>query len=64
MTKEEVMSVIKTKIAWSKKECDDYFNRGNYDSANWYEGIVKGLEQALEVVGMLDNEHNRTNIKQ
>ena len=25
----------------------------------WYDGIQRGLQDALQVIGMLDNEHNR-----
>ena len=32
--------------------------RGVWDGS-YYNGIKEGLQQALQVIGMLDNEHNR-----
>jgi hypothetical protein len=31
----------------------------SFDECSWYNGIQRGLQDALQVIGMLDNEHNR-----
>jgi hypothetical protein len=33
--------------------------KGEFDDCSWYKGIQRGLQDALQVIGMLDNEHNR-----
>ena len=33
--------------------------RKDFDDCSYYKGIKEGLQQALQVFGMLDNEHNR-----
>ena len=30
-----------------------------FNDCTWYDGIQRGLQDALQVIGMLDNEHNR-----
>lgn len=63
MTKEECMSIIKTRII--KYENDRINNNertkqnGYVSNDSWYEGVKRGLQDALEIVGMIDkpNKH-------
>ena len=59
MTKNEVQTLIRKKM--SDTEIDYYraLMRKDFDDCSYYKGIKEGLQQALQVFGMLDNEHNR-----
>jgi len=54
MTKEECMALLKRR----KKDMDE--ERALFkDSDSWYDGIQRGIDMALEIIGMLGNGHNR-----
>lgn len=53
MTKEEVISLIDKKIKAAEKMND--FD----EHSSWYSGIIRGLETARQIVGMLDKPNNR-----
>lgn len=56
MTKEQVMNLLNKKIENAEE------NRKRYNNCDeYYYGVIEGLKQAKEVVGMLDKENNRTN---
>ena len=59
MTKNEAQALIRKKM--SDTEIDYYhaLMRKDFDDCSYYNGIKEGLQQALQVIGMLDNEHNR-----
>ena len=59
MTKNEAQALIRKKM--SDTEIDYYraLMRKDFDDCSYYKGIKEGLQQALQVFGMLDNEHNR-----
>ena len=59
MTKNEVQALIRKKM--SDTEIDYYhaLMRKDFDGCSYYNGIKEGFQQALQVIGMLDNEHNR-----
>ena len=59
MTKEECMTLIRKRIS----ECETdrvkdnertATNKGYVSNDSWYEGIKRGLQDALEIVGMID----------
>lgn len=53
MTKEEVMSLIDKKII----ETENMHDFEEFSS--WYSGIIRGLETARQIVGMLYKPNNR-----
>ena len=56
MTKEECVALIKKRM--SEYETDRAEKRGytgNCDS--WFDGIQRGLQDALEIMGMLDKDN-------
>ena len=56
MTKDGVMNLLNKKIENAEE------NRKRYNNCDeYYYGVIEGLKQAKEVVGMLDKENNRTN---
>ena len=58
MTKEECMTLIRKKISKCEEEkTKDSIRtsyRGYISNDSWYEGIKRGLQDALEIVGMID----------
>ena len=59
MTKNEAMALIKQKMKDAKLNYEHALDTKRYDDSSWYNGIYRGLQDALQVIGMLDNEHNR-----
>ena len=68
MTKEELQKLFDRKIKEADEAHDSWRdmkgshpNYHNKDAhINFYSGVSKGLLQAKELLGMLDNKHNRT----
>lgn len=59
MTKNEAMALIRQKMKDAKLNYEWSLDTKRYDDSSWYNGIYRGLQDALQVIGMLDNEHNR-----
>lgn len=59
MTKNEVVALIRQKMKDAKLNYEWSLDTKRYDDSSWYSGIYRGLQDALQVIGMLDNEHNR-----
>lgn len=59
MTKNEAQVLIRKKMNESEIEYYRALMRKDFDGCSYYKGIKEGLQQALQVFGMLDNEHNR-----
>ena len=59
MTKNEAMALIRQKIKDAEKEYEIALANRRFHECSWYNGIQRGLQDALQVIGMLDNEHNR-----
>lgn len=59
MTKNEAVALIRQRMKDAKKDYDIAIANRRFDESCWYVGIQKGLQDALQVIGMLDNEHNR-----
>lgn len=59
MTKDEAKALIEQRIknAEEKEICS--FDKKEYDVADWYSGMANGYRGALEIIGMIDNDHNR-----
>lgn len=59
MTKDEAKALIKQRIenAEEKEICS--FDKKEYAVADWYSGMANGYREALEIIGMIDNDHNR-----
>lgn len=57
MTKEQVMNLLNKKIENAEENRKRYTNCDEY-----YYGVIEGLKQAKEIVGMLDNENNRIHL--
>lgn len=59
MTKNEVKALIRQKMKDAEKNYKISLAERRFDDCSWYNGIQRGLQDALQVIGMLDNEHNR-----
>lgn len=59
MTKNEAVALIRQKMKDAKKNYDIALAKGRLDECSWYNGIQRGLQDALQVIGMLGSEHNR-----
>lgn len=59
MTKNEAMALIRQKMKDAKLNYEHTLDTKRYNDSHWYNGIYRGLQDALHVIGMLDNEHNR-----
>ena len=59
MTKNEVVALIRQKMKDAEKNYKIALAERKFDECSWYNGIQRGLQDALQVIGMLDNEHNR-----
>ena len=59
MTKNEVVALIRQKMKDAKLNYEWSLDTKRYDDSSWYSGIYRGLQDALQVIGMLDNEHNK-----
>ena len=59
MTKNEAVALIRQKMKDAEKNYEIALANRRFDDCSWYNGIQRGLQDALQVIGMLDNEHNR-----
>ena len=59
MTKNEAVALIRQKMKDAKNNYEIALANKSFDECSWYNGIQRGLQDALQVIGMLDNEHNR-----
>lgn len=59
MTKNEAIALIRQRMKDAKKNYDIALANRRFDECCWYNGIQRGLQDALQVIGMLGNEHNR-----
>ena len=59
MTKNETLALIRQKMKDAKQNYEIALANRRFDDCSWYNGIQRGLQDALQVIGMLDNEHNR-----
>jgi hypothetical protein len=59
MTKNEAVALIRQKMKDAKQNYEIALAKGEFNKCSWYKGIQRGLQDALQVIGMLDNEHNR-----
>ena len=57
MTKTGIMNLLNKKIENAEE------NRKRYTNCNeYYYGVIEGLKQAKEIVGMLEKENNRIHL--
>ena len=59
MTKNEATALIRQKMKDAEKNYEIALVKRKFNDCTWYDGIQRGLQDALQVIGMLDNEHNR-----
>ena len=59
MTKNEAAALIRQKMKDAEKNYEIALVERKFNDCTWYDGIQRGLQDALQVIGMLDNEHNR-----
>lgn len=59
MNKNEAAALIRQKIKDAEKNYEVALANRSFDDCSWYNGIQRGLQDALQVIGMIDNEHNR-----
>ena len=59
MTKNEAVALIRQKMRDTEIDYYHALMRKDFDDCSYYKGIKEGLQRALQVIGMLDNEHNR-----
>ena len=59
MTKNEAIALIRQRMKDAKKNYDTALADSRFDECCWHGGVQRGLQDALQVIGMLGNEHNR-----
>ena len=59
MTKNEVKALIRKKMETTERDYFESFAKKDFDNCTYYQGINQGLQDALQVIGMLDSNHNR-----
>lgn len=59
MTKNEVKALIRKKMEFAEKDYLESLVKGEFNNCSYYQGIKQGLQDALQVIGMLDSDHNR-----
>ena len=59
MTKNEAAALIRQKMKDAEKNYEIALVKRKFNDCTWYDGIQRRLQDALQVIGMLDNEHNR-----
>ena len=59
MTKNEVKALIRKKMESAKKDQLESLVEKDYETFTYYRGVHRGLQDALQVIGMLDSDHNR-----
>ena len=65
MTKEEIVALLKRR----KEDClaiaEWSMAKHGHNSQTWndyYEGMARGIDEALSIIGMLDKQNNRLNV--
>ena len=58
MTKNEVKALIRKKME-SAENYFESFAKKEFENCTFYQGVHRGLQDALQVIGMLDSDHNR-----
>ena len=59
MTQNEVKALIRKKMDAAEKDYFESFAKKEFDDCSYYLGVKQGLQNALQIIGMLDSEHNR-----
>lgn len=59
MTKNEVKALIRKKMDATEKDYFESFAKKDFENCTFYQGVHRGLQDALQVIGMLDSDHNR-----
>ena len=59
MTKNEVKALIRKKMESAEKDYLESLVKGEFENCSYYQGIKRGLQDALQVIGMMDSDHNR-----
>ena len=59
MTKNEVKALIRKKMELAEKDYLESLVKGEFDNCSYYKGVHQGFQDALQVIGMLDSDHNR-----
>ena len=59
MTQEEVKALIRQRMKDAEKDSEIAFSKKDYAESDWQHGRRRGLLEALEIVGMLNNANNR-----
>ena len=59
MTKNEVTALIRKKMETAKMDQLESLVERDFETCTYYRGVHRGLQDALQVIGMLDNDHNR-----
>ena len=59
MTQNEVKALIRQRMKDAEKEVEIAVGKRDFDVADWQHGRKRGLQEALQVIGMLDSDHNR-----
>lgn len=55
----DILNKFNTAIESAKKDYFGSFMKKDFENCTYYQGIHQGLQDALQLIGMLDNEHNR-----
>ncbi len=64
MEKNKIIALLKERIASTQAEYDRQNDLYNKDKRygkpdwSWYDARIKAFNEALELIGMLDNKHN------
>ena len=59
MSKDEAKALIKQRIKNAEENERCYFDKKEYDVADWYAGMARGYRETLEIIGMIGSDHNR-----
>ena len=59
MTKNEVKALIRKKMESAEKDYLESLVKGEFENCSYYQGVKRGFQDALQVIGMLDSDHNR-----
>lgn len=59
MTKNEVKALIRKKMETAKMDQLESLVERDFETCTYYRGVYRGLQDALQVIGMLDSDHNR-----
>ena len=59
MTKNEAKALIRRKMKDAEKNYEIALANKRLDECSWYHGVQRGLQDALQVIGMVDIENNR-----